>query len=295
MTDRFRALLAALGAITLLGASARTLVAQTTPTGACLDQISSDSLRLTLIRLRLHSRDVRDGPIREQLQLVGQEVARALRARIAGNDSTVAAADSLLPWRELRQASGLSLLLTPDSVKVVTTRTDSNRVATLLRSVLDSLARGGPMFVWPETSPVMPVSADVLFELPYVETTRLPVDDTLSTDFPVFVLRYPRVTPVQVAPPGPRVTFPAETKQLGNEGTIVAQFVVEADGNMRRGSFVDVPPADLARYNTEWRMAYDSFVRAVRNGVESARFIPARTGGCPIAMLVTQPFAFELR
>ncbi|MCU0626414.1 MAG: hypothetical protein MUF21_08015 [Gemmatimonadaceae bacterium] len=261
----------------------------------CVARLGPDAERRTLVRLELQAGELRDLPLLEQLQLVAQDIARAVRVRAAGNDSTLASVDSILPWRDFREGTGLALRFAPESLTVEATGAVSRWAERLLRPVLDSAAREGLPFVWPRRSPRAPFSASVLVSVPYVDSTGAPFAGARVTGFPVFVLGHPLMMPTYILPPGPRVTFPESVRLLGGEGTIIASFVVDAGGSVQPGSFSDAPPPDLDRYDGRRRKAYDDFVRAVRTAVDSVRFIPARIGGCPVAMRVNQSFTFQLR
>lgn len=80
--------------------------------------------------------------------------------------------------------------------------------------------------------------------------------------------------------PAPR--YPVDRRQLGFEGEVLTQFVVNQAGRAEMRTFRVLKPV------------HEEFVRAVRDVLPRMRFSPAELGGCAVRQLVQLPFAFKL-
>ena len=88
--------------------------------------------------------------------------------------------------------------------------------------------------------------------------------------------------PVVPAPGNTGPRYPEELKKANVEGIVLAQFIVDTTGSVRRGSFKALRATDLR------------FVEAVRTALAGMRFLPAEVNGRKVAQLVQQPFQFQL-
>ncbi|HKG95158.1 MAG TPA: energy transducer TonB [Gemmatimonadaceae bacterium] len=77
-------------------------------------------------------------------------------------------------------------------------------------------------------------------------------------------------------------TYPEALRQLGRQGTVIAQFVVSADGRADPRTFRVIQSPDPL------------FGDAVREALQCMRFKPAEIGGRKVRQLVQQPFEFGL-
>ena len=76
--------------------------------------------------------------------------------------------------------------------------------------------------------------------------------------------------------------YPTALRQAGIEGSVVAEFVVRADGSV---------DADSARIVSA---SHPGFVDPVRSAIPSLRYLPAEIRGRPVSQLVQQTFVFSL-
>ena len=89
--------------------------------------------------------------------------------------------------------------------------------------------------------------------------------------------------PVRQLPTSSGPTYPAAARTEQREGEVLAQFVVDTAGLVVPGT-----------YKVLRAIGGDEFVVAVREGLPSLRFEPARVGGRKVKQLVQQPFQFAL-
>ena len=76
--------------------------------------------------------------------------------------------------------------------------------------------------------------------------------------------------------------YPPEMKAAGQDGEVLAQFVVDTSGRPVPGTFKVLRSTNVA------------FTDAVRATLDSLRFTPAEIGGRKVKQLVQQPFTFTL-
>ena len=76
--------------------------------------------------------------------------------------------------------------------------------------------------------------------------------------------------------------FPAPLRQAGIEGTVMAQFVVRADGTVDAASIRILSAS------------HPGLTDPVRDAIPELRYRPARVRGRAVSQLVQQPFVFSL-
>lgn len=77
--------------------------------------------------------------------------------------------------------------------------------------------------------------------------------------------------------------YPATLRQMGVEGDVVMQFVVDAGGRVEAGSVKAISGTQA------------QFEGSVREALSRCRFVAAEIGGVKVRQLVEQRFAFEIR
>lgn len=88
--------------------------------------------------------------------------------------------------------------------------------------------------------------------------------------------------PVVMAPGSTGPRYPDELRAARVEGTVLAQFVVRADGSVDRGSLKVL------------RTSHQQFSESVVDAIFGMRFLAAEKGGRKVSQLVQQPFMFAL-
>lgn len=183
------------------------------------------------------------------------------------------------------------------------------------------LSGGGEMSMWlhPDGRLTNPVAADAILAPEIVRALSAAIDSTsrrggIGPVFPAvgadsvpvrLVVHYAsKPTPLSVPlfrvslpPPylefevdrpavakrgNPFPKYPEDMRQMGFEGEVLTQFVVNQAGRAEMRTFRVLKPA------------HEEFVRAVRDVLPRMRFSPAELGGCAVRQLVQLPFAFKL-
>lgn len=88
-------------------------------------------------------------------------------------------------------------------------------------------------------------------------------------------------TPARPLPGNALPRYPAEARRDGREGSVLVRFAVTEEGR------ADFASAQVLRGDRE-------FVTAALVALPSMRFTPAAIAGCPVRVLVQQPFEFRL-
>ncbi|MGB3547784.1 MAG: TonB family protein [Saprospiraceae bacterium] len=81
-----------------------------------------------------------------------------------------------------------------------------------------------------------------------------------------------------------RSLYPDAARTAGIQGTVVAQFVVEADGSITQPAIIRDPGGDLG----------PTVLRTVQNMAQEVRWVPARKDGKPVRYRYTLPIKFRL-
>jgi len=90
--------------------------------------------------------------------------------------------------------------------------------------------------------------------------------------------------PARPLPGNPRPVYPELLRGTGIEGSVTADFVIDSAGRV---------VAESIRF--EKSDAHELFAAAARRALLVSRYEPARAGGRPVAMRVTQTFTFRMR
>ena len=164
----------------------------------------------------------------------------------------------------------------------------------LLGAALDSALRSGEYFQW---SDAYEEADSITFAVHFV----YPIPDRNGKLQPIRARHAAPLIAVHVAPsepvtplPGATPSFPRRALERGATATLVMRFVVDTTGRVVPGSIEDVWPADKPRPRGHMGRLYEDFRRSVTTALESARFTPARFGGCAYPTQVQQAFSFDI-
>jgi TonB family protein len=109
--------------------------------------------------------------------------------------------------------------------------------------------------------------------------------DTVGVTAPVARVILPQflATPVSIRPDSRVVApYPESARQANREGSVLVSFVVTESGTADLGS-------------VEVHRGEPEFVTSVMIALSRTRYTPAMVGGCPVRMVVAQPFEFRLQ
>ena len=87
---------------------------------------------------------------------------------------------------------------------------------------------------------------------------------------------------VQQIPGGANIRYPDELRAARVQGEVLAQFIIDANGQFVPGSF------------NVLRSSHALFTQAVSSAIPTMKFSPAEIGGTKVKQLVQQPFTFSV-
>lgn len=292
-------LAASLAILSLASHSVALAQSQTVVTAAhgasCLDTLSLVGAKPWIAYVAATVPDSTPPPFPELADEFTQSVAQHLRKLLNASGDTLPRAEPSIGWRDfpagpmltVRAARGHAPSFTIDSSVANTTA-----ARLLLRATTESQSDGDGALFWPQDAAIDSLD----FRIGY----RLSTDGSFANAsgvryaFPVFSLMRPPATPAAMIEE-PEIHYPASAQQLGGTGYVLVQLEVDSTGHITPGTLREVWPPDQARPTGALYSVYADFLQAVMNGLPSARFSPARIGGCAVSQVVQLPFTFDLQ
>ncbi len=164
----------------------------------------------------------------------------------------------------------------------------------LERALATARAANEAFLAWPDGLRGDSAVVRVSFVRPYIDERG--VLQPARTEYPVatFTVLVPRERLVeQLRAPRPR--YPEDELRSLGMARVVMQFVVDTVGGIDPASIRDLRSEPSESATNASARAYLEFLRSVRLAIESARYAPARAGGCLVPALVQQRFEFRAR
>ena len=261
----------------------------------CLDTLPPTAMRRAAARLVVRAEATRDTAVAFAIGFLAEDIGAALRTRLAGNDSTLGAADSLLHWLELESVA-IGLALGPSGFAWSVDDGTPPGAVRMLTPLLDSLVANPPMIAWPETSRQRAVRARLTFVVPHFDAEGRPVVvgiGPVDIGPAVFTLMHPWHTPTMVPAGGlAGISYPEFARRNRLTGQLRIGFVVGRDGRAIPGTIRDVQRPTFAAGDDDLAEGYDRFRQTVVAAIERQRFIPTVKGGCAVPSLEAQVFGF---
>lgn len=147
---------------------------------------------------------------------------------------------------------------------------------------------------WPQGLSADSVTFRLFFHVAEMDSLGYIEPSTYRIMFPAFKLLVPTITPVRAKSPI-TLSYPSTAFRNSTEGSATLFFFVDKNGRVRPESIRDGWPATRPKQPGALGKSYDAFVKAGREAVLAAQFIPATIGGCPVPQRVVQPLQFVLR
>ena len=228
--------------------------------------------------------------------LFTQSVAFKLRELVGGDETRLAEADSSIWWASLWG----EVTVTVDRRAPLTWRvaewsagadTLPRSALAALRKAIEAVAASGESIPLPEgkeTSWTFGMS--LTNPLVTKQGKLIPVKGRQPV--PVFTLLVPWEQPVEMIRL-PQLEYSEFAKRLGATGSVRLSFTVDKSGRADPESVKEIFLAGEKRPVGEDRVYADSFIRAVKRALPSAKFAPANIGGCALNQVVQQVFDFR--
>ena len=202
-------------------------------------------------------------------------------------------AEPVITWRN---ADGTLRITVHRAGRMSFARADSKPMAAgggaaLLWSGITAALDAGIKFQWPAAL----TSDSIVFDLELDSETPergAPARPRADGQEPVFTVMTPWIEPTREVR-SPRISYPAAVPAHRVAGAVQLTFVVDSTGHPLLETLKDARPTARSGLTRPAARYYDAFIEAVRRGLGSARYTPARVGGCPIKIWVTQRFEFK--
>lgn len=161
----------------------------------------------------------------------------------------------------------------------------------LFATALNAAVQAGERFAWPSGVSTDSIVVEIELESESAErgTEARPRP---AAKQPVFTVMKPWLEPAHQIR-SPRIRYPAAVPVDRVQGAVHLTFVVDTAGHAEPDTVRDEWPTGTPRLTGAKGRYYEAFVKAVRRGLGTARYAPARLGGCPVKIRVAQRFEFE--
>ena len=276
---------------------------------ACLDALPTAAFtRVAVLVAATLADSGAHGPLLPGAELLAQGVAQRLRATAeragtpAGDGMPsgdgVPAGDALVPWRAV--PATVDVMVHRDG-RLAWARGDTGAVpgadtagTALLAGALAAVHADGERVPWPDGLAGDSASFALTLAGPTIGRDGGTAIERAGRAFPAFTLSLPWAEPARMTKAA-RVAYPEASLRGGAEGLVRLRYVVDERGRVVRGTIAEQWPATRPRLRGDLGRFYEAFRRATERGVPTARFEPARVGGCAVPQLVQQDFAYGLR
>lgn len=268
--------------------------------GTCLESIPDSLMRRVPVYLAALPADSSSPatPLDAQVDLLTQTVAQALRALLGTEEGVLPQGEPRLSWLDLpgdvvvvaRRDGRLDAhVLSPRTTAAEWARGGGPR---LVARAVDTAYAHGERFIFPDSLRVDSTSWRLRLRSAVLDEQGAVTPPKMRFGVPVFSVMVPPER--QVSAERVRVRYPDHLRRNGFMGNVKMEFVVDTTGRVDEATIRDLYPAGAPPLNSTERAAYDSFLRAIREGLGRAQYRPARIGGCLVRQMVMQPFTFAL-
>jgi len=277
-------------------------------TSACVAALPRSAMVASTVRASAS----RTGPLappplrdaEDQLMLLLQAAADVFRKGLGAATDGLPTAAERFTWRQLEGT--LRLTAHRDgSVSWTVPRnergeqSDETAVLTAFAGSFEALADAGAVsFAWPSGLGGDSVTTEIELRSPLTdppgEAIQLPTDRS-RVGFPLFSLLIPRTNGVAAIPGAGMPRYPVVPRLNGASAELIFRFVVDSSGLIMPQSVREIWRTGVPRQRGKLGEYYDRFRQAVLDAMPGMRFTPAEFGGCKVARVVQQPFAFALQ
>lgn len=266
---------------------------------ACLDTIPASAFARVAVHVEATLDDSTQRALLPSVDLFAQGVAQRARAAIGATpDGTLPAADPAMPWRALpatvhvtAHRDGRLTWVRADTGALRTADTAGSR---LLSEAVAAAHAEGERVPWPTGLAVDSAAFDIELGGPTIRRDGTTTLEGVRRSFPAFTLALPWAEPVRLTVP-PRIVYPETSLRGGAQGLVILRYVVDERGRLAPATIEEWWPASQPRLRGDLGRFYAAFQRATERALPTARFEPARIGGCAVPQPVEQGFAYGIR
>lgn len=273
---------------------------------SCFDTLPATALHKVPVSLTVSLTDTTARAMGPDADLLAEAVATEVRALLGSHADSLPIGEPRITWRGIDyplpivvyrnrpMAIDTSALESAGSSRDSLYRAGMRVLAAALSAVR---AREEPFFVWPDSSPRDSLRFLLRFTRPGVTFTQKLVQPQVPhprARFLVFSIMAPWESEAVALPGTRRPIYPTAARERGVNAKVMLQFIVNTDGRADTASIKTLWPPSLPPLSGEPAALYKTFVESSRRAIYKARFKPAMIGGCPVRVIVQQPFHFEM-
>lgn len=260
---------------------------------SCLDTISTSSMTRVLVYVYPSLADSAQRAFTASADNFTQLVIDRARLLLGAKSDTLPMGEPMVTWRGL---GGVSLTAHRDGRIDVQPPSHPPGSAgfDLLSRAIRGVHDGGDTVSWPDGVTADSFSFSINLISPSVDRSGKVSMGHVRIAVPLFSVAAPWQEDAKVVHKG-KTSYPSLNQSAHATGYAEMQFVVDTTGRADMSTVRDIWPAAKPQLTGTMHDYYIAFVQAARRGIESARYQPARIGGCAVRMLVQQPYDFGLR
>jgi hypothetical protein len=260
---------------------------------SCLDTVSSANGPPSVAYIHADFDGSPDTSFTQMADIFAQSVAQHARILLHQHGDTLPTAEPLLTWRNIISRTPLYVTVFHDTRPARYQLRDypDSSVAALLLRAAHAADNAGESTFWPggETGD----SLMFVLELQLTAPGQIRLTDVRRVGFPAFSVMFPpRDTVARTHGPAP--VYPSDALAAGVMGMVNLRFTVDSTGNTLDSTIKEIPPVAESLPTGERIVYYNEFLHAATQWLASARFTPARIGGCPVQQTVEHPFKFTI-
>lgn len=265
-----------------------------TDRNSCVDTVSMEHAVPSIVYVEGAISDSVDRRAGSMADIFAQSVAQQLRLMLHTRGDTLAPGEPVITWRGIKSHIPLGVTAYRKGgakYELLTPHFDSLAAAMLL-SASHAAEDASDGVLWPSDMPGDSVKFGISFVLSQPGTMQIVDPD--RTAFPVFSVMFPPETPAKLASPStPR--YPTAVREAGVTGVVIVEFQIDSTGHTVPRTAKEIWNSGTKRPTGELLGYYNQLLHSVLDWVSTAKFEPARIGGCPVPQIVKQPFTFSIR
>ena len=273
---------------------------------SCFDTLPATALHRVPVYLTVSLIDSTARAMGPDADLLAESVATEVRAMLGTHPDSLPIGEPRITWRGIDHPLPIVLYRNrPFAIDTSALESEGGSRDSLYRAGMRVLAaalgavraREEPFFVWPHSYPRDSLRFLLRFTRPAVTFTQklvLPIVPHPRAQFLVFSIMAPWESEA-VALPGTRSPiYPAAARKRGASAKVMLQVVINTDGRADTATIKSLRPTSLPPLSGEPAKLYKTFVESARRTIYNARFKPAMIGGCPVRVIVLQPYHFGM-
>jgi hypothetical protein len=262
--------------------------------GRCITEMNEIMLVRAAVSLQVGTTGVNDSAaarILPQAELLASAVADRVIRALGQSSGRLAAGEPRISWRSAGAYLQLIVTKRGNRIAIEPSGFQDDLAKLIAAAMQEELAADNPVF-FPDGAPGDSTILRVSTAFPMVDEARRLFGTKPTKLFPLMTLSLPiERVPRQLTKPD--VAYPAAGPLA--EGMVIVRFSVDTTGRALAKGATDVWPMGVPRLRGESGVAYRRFIAKIVDGLEAARYEPARIGGCVVESPTVVQWNFGVR